>query len=240
MSDWGQPILTRLREILGDRFSKDDLKTLCFDLSMEYDDLPGEGRSSKARELISYCHRHCRLRHLVDAGKRQRPDIEWDRLLLRITIDTTILVNAFQKSRYYWDGRILARVADIAATRGSYLRICLDMDGWIRKEYFERLADQRDFQIWFNEIANNVDSIEVRDLPSAPAALQICDNVDRAVIAVAYQTDRILLTDDQNMGKGSGENGSRNLEVLNYLTRTLELLVCDAEEARSLLSTQLL
>jgi hypothetical protein len=41
-----------LYQSLLDGFSLDDLRTLCFHLQIEYDDLPGEGRAAKARELV--------------------------------------------------------------------------------------------------------------------------------------------------------------------------------------------
>jgi hypothetical protein len=42
---------TRLRHILYERFSESDLRTLCFDLGLEYNGLPGDGTANKAREL---------------------------------------------------------------------------------------------------------------------------------------------------------------------------------------------
>ncbi|MCZ7665784.1 MAG: hypothetical protein M5U34_00390 [Chloroflexi bacterium] len=43
-----------LRRTLMDRFNSDDLRTLCFELRLHYDDLGGENRSGKIRELIPH------------------------------------------------------------------------------------------------------------------------------------------------------------------------------------------
>ncbi len=75
-----QKILSVLRNILVERYSTDELRNCCFDLSVDYDDLPGEGKASKARELVSFLDRRNRLADLVHIGRQQRPDIVWPSL----------------------------------------------------------------------------------------------------------------------------------------------------------------
>jgi CHAT domain-containing protein len=70
--------LVKLRRILDQRFSDDELKTLCFDLGVEYDSLPGEGKTSKARELVSYFEHRDSVGELEEVAKQSRPDIDWD------------------------------------------------------------------------------------------------------------------------------------------------------------------
>ena len=72
-----QEILTELRKILAERFNADELHTLCFDLGVNYDDLPGKGNADKARELVSYLERRNRIPELEEIGKQLRPDISW-------------------------------------------------------------------------------------------------------------------------------------------------------------------
>ena len=50
--------LTQLRQRLGP-LSKEELRDMCFDLGVKYDDLPGGGAAAKARELVDYLERHC-------------------------------------------------------------------------------------------------------------------------------------------------------------------------------------
>lgn len=74
-----QEDLTELRQVLARCFSEEELRTLCFDLSVDYDDLPAEGRASKARELLLFLVRRDRIPELVEAVKQLRPDIRWEK-----------------------------------------------------------------------------------------------------------------------------------------------------------------
>lgn len=67
-----------LRQILAERFDEEGLRTLCFDLDVDYDDLPAHGKAGKARELIKHLERHGRVLELVEAGRGLRLDIPWD------------------------------------------------------------------------------------------------------------------------------------------------------------------
>jgi hypothetical protein len=71
------PLIT-LRELLSTRFNEEELRTLCYDLSVDYDSLPGRGNAAKARELIAYLERYERLPDLKHLGRLKRPDISWD------------------------------------------------------------------------------------------------------------------------------------------------------------------
>lgn len=57
-----------------DHFDEEDLRTLCFDLDVGYDDLPARGRRNKARELIAYLKRRGRLRDLVELLNEEHPE----------------------------------------------------------------------------------------------------------------------------------------------------------------------
>ena len=69
--------LSHLRQALDARFNEDELRALCSELGMDYDDLPGRGQAAKARELVADLTRHARVAELVAAGERLRPDISW-------------------------------------------------------------------------------------------------------------------------------------------------------------------
>ena len=72
---------TQLRQLLSIHFDEGELQTLCFDLGVDYESLPGGGKADKERELIEYLERRGRVRELVALGKRLRPDVPWDSLL---------------------------------------------------------------------------------------------------------------------------------------------------------------
>jgi len=69
--------LVRLRETLATYFDAGELRTLCFDLGVDYDDLPGEGKANKARELIAYLERRDRIPELVSVCQELRPHVAW-------------------------------------------------------------------------------------------------------------------------------------------------------------------
>ncbi|MCB8978610.1 MAG: tetratricopeptide repeat protein [Ardenticatenaceae bacterium] len=73
-----QDRLVRLRETLIDRLSEDELRTLCFDLALDYEMLPGQGKGGKARELVAYMDRRNRLAELFGTLQRLRPDTRDD------------------------------------------------------------------------------------------------------------------------------------------------------------------
>ncbi|MCG8346308.1 MAG: SAVED domain-containing protein [Chloroflexales bacterium] len=69
------PVLSpaALRQGLTDALDEAELYDLCFDMGIDYENLPGSGKSSKVRELIRYCQRHSRYDELVETYQRLRP-----------------------------------------------------------------------------------------------------------------------------------------------------------------------
>ncbi len=70
--------LSPLRQVLATQLTADDLSTLCFDLGLNYDALPAQEQSHKARELLKHIVQENRIYELVNAGKSIRPDVTWD------------------------------------------------------------------------------------------------------------------------------------------------------------------
>jgi len=69
--------VAELRQLLARRFSLGELRNLCFDLGVDYDDLPAEGKAEKARELVAYLERRERISELVAILRTRRPDVDW-------------------------------------------------------------------------------------------------------------------------------------------------------------------
>ncbi len=69
--------LVQLRQILEAYFDDGELRTLCFDLQLDYDSLPGQGKASKARELVAYLERRDRIAELTQLGRQLRPQVDW-------------------------------------------------------------------------------------------------------------------------------------------------------------------
>lgn len=67
----------RLRQRLVDSFSDEELRTLCFDLGVEYENLPAQGKAGKARELTAHLDRTGDLPKLIEKCHRLRPNVSW-------------------------------------------------------------------------------------------------------------------------------------------------------------------
>lgn len=65
------------RQQLLATFDEGELRTLCFDLGVDYESLPGSSKSDKGRELISYFLRRRDLAPLLAACRRERPHLDW-------------------------------------------------------------------------------------------------------------------------------------------------------------------
>jgi len=72
------PSVQSLPRILAARFDESELRTLCFELDIDYESLLGEGTADKARELVSDLGRKGCLNELIRLGKEVRPDILWN------------------------------------------------------------------------------------------------------------------------------------------------------------------
>ncbi len=64
-----------LRRALDDGYNTDELRDLCFELGIDYEDLPGETQSAKARELVLFAKRHNLTAQLVAVVMAARPHL---------------------------------------------------------------------------------------------------------------------------------------------------------------------
>lgn len=76
-----QPDIAKIAAALSASFSEQELRTLCLELHIEYEDLPPGGKTDKARELTLRCQRERRLPELVEAILRERLHIPRHSLL---------------------------------------------------------------------------------------------------------------------------------------------------------------
>ena len=71
------PNLPHLRTLLDQHFNEGELRDLCFDMGLDYDNLPGHGKGDQARELVAWCARHGTLDDLVARLRVLRPHVAW-------------------------------------------------------------------------------------------------------------------------------------------------------------------
>jgi hypothetical protein len=75
--DMTQPQVSLLY-LINEHFDIEEFRTLCYDLGVDHDNLRGEGKIPKIRELLRWMERRGRLEELVDAVRRLRPHLVWD------------------------------------------------------------------------------------------------------------------------------------------------------------------
>ena len=69
--------LIQLRNLLNDHFNIPELRELCFNLDVDYEELEGPNKTSKVQDLISYLKRRNKLHFLIEEVKEQRPSVNW-------------------------------------------------------------------------------------------------------------------------------------------------------------------
>lgn len=75
--DAGHDDLLALLQKMSSAFSDSDLRDLCFRLNVEYDDIEGNSRHDKIRELVIYMQRRGRLPELIAETAALRPKLDW-------------------------------------------------------------------------------------------------------------------------------------------------------------------
>jgi hypothetical protein len=70
--------LTHLRKQLATTLNDDELETLCFDLGVDYENLKGDSKEAKARELVLHCDRAGKLSELNGLCQAMRPNVVWN------------------------------------------------------------------------------------------------------------------------------------------------------------------
>jgi hypothetical protein len=66
-----------LRIAIAEHFNLEELKTLCFDLGLKFDKLPGEGLDAKVIALISWFEDRDSTLTLIAKLRKERPDFDW-------------------------------------------------------------------------------------------------------------------------------------------------------------------
>ncbi len=104
--------LTQLRQNLAQHFNREELRTLCFDLGIEHENLP-DAKDSMARELVAHCDRIQRIPELVRKCRELRPDVSWAGLPARLFICYKRNVDPDQKLADYLHEFLTAQGHDV-------------------------------------------------------------------------------------------------------------------------------
>ncbi len=92
LDSWQQYItrLRKIRHLLATRFAMSEVETICLDLGISPENLPGETKSDKARELVKYLELHHQVDELIRIASEMRPDICWDEMEISSIISVDI------------------------------------------------------------------------------------------------------------------------------------------------------
>ena len=69
--------LSTLRDTIANHFDLAELKALCFDLGIDFEELPGERKSGKSQALVQLLARRDRLPELLALLAEKRPTVDW-------------------------------------------------------------------------------------------------------------------------------------------------------------------
>jgi hypothetical protein len=69
--------LSDLHKQIDRLFNLEEVRTLCFDLGVDFDNVAGEGKSARIRELILQLARRDELPRLIDLVRQERPNAVW-------------------------------------------------------------------------------------------------------------------------------------------------------------------
>jgi hypothetical protein len=108
----------RLRELVTRHFDIEELRTLCFDLNVDYDALRGEGKEAKVRELVGRLRRERRVAELVTALAERRPEIAWSEP--HLSTEGTIRAGVGQRSLWLVGGAVVLLVAAVVLFRAIF------------------------------------------------------------------------------------------------------------------------
>lgn len=134
-----------LRQFISEHFSLEEVRTLAQDLGVDYDTLPGEGLTHKARELTDAFARRGRLTELAVLLRQYRP----------VAFDTTF----FPKQRK--DSEVSLRVAEQTE------QVLVLLSRSLQMPLLERSASVRDFRAFM------LDASAVLQDTNLPSALPI-------------------------------------------------------------------
>lgn len=72
-----------LYQHMVEKMDKDNIQTLCFNLSINYDNLSGDTLNTKVQALLNYTHQRNMLLALVQTCANLRPDFDWYAAVVR-------------------------------------------------------------------------------------------------------------------------------------------------------------
>lgn len=83
--------LAPLRQTITQCFSEGELRNICFDLGVDYENLPGQSKADKVREFLVFLKRCGCIHKLMQTCAQQRPNVPWAETLSEGQIELDVL-----------------------------------------------------------------------------------------------------------------------------------------------------
>jgi tetratricopeptide (TPR) repeat protein len=99
-----------LHAVIAERFNQEELHTLCHELGIDYENLPGETKVAKAREMVGYSERYGRMPELLEACQKARPGFDWN-------YDPDMDTFAGPSPEEKWEAFVASRLNDVEAAQ---------------------------------------------------------------------------------------------------------------------------
>ena len=97
----------KLRQAIVDAFDESELRTLCFDLKIDYEALPPGSKLDKARELVALCLRDSHIGELVSLCESARPKVDWRGMMATAVLRRRGKIKLFKRcadwTNFSWD-----------------------------------------------------------------------------------------------------------------------------------------
>lgn len=89
--------LSTLHKQVDQYFSFSEVRTLCFNLGVDYENIPGDHRSAFVRNLIVSLAKQGRLQELIDEVRLERPRVDWQDVPPDFELPTSIAQESIQQ-----------------------------------------------------------------------------------------------------------------------------------------------
>ena len=149
-----------------------------------------------------------------------------------ITIDTNILVQAFK--RHEPDH---VTVVSLIGRNGRKLGCDNSREGTILQEYRQNVGREQWYQKWYHRLVQ-IQAIHFQSKYILPQKHKYTlenngchEPSDLIFVGVAFYTDKVLISEDSDVGKGPKGNQPPHPKALRYLSTKMGLTVLDAQEA---------
>ncbi|MBU2611003.1 MAG: hypothetical protein KJ606_08695 [Chloroflexi bacterium] len=154
---------------------------------------------------------------------------------MRLSLDTNILVRAFMD-----DEPDYRDVTSLVSLTNSQL--CLDFGRVIEKEYRNNLDRSLGFQKWFKRLRDRngvyLCNGKIPKRHRSKLGNMGCHEAsDHVFIGAAFHTDKVLLSEDSDVGKGIRGTQPPHCDALKYLTNVMGIKVLDVCEALDFLQS---